>query len=376
MILPHAQARPEPAPKHERYSLAVVSALLVLGAALVFVPFAASIVFASWLAIVARPWMKVMTRVFRGGAKAAALVTTVVSLAILALLVAAVAPLVADVIAMVSDVKRSGAWPEAARSIVGSDARVDLVELGRSHVAQAWAAASGLLITSGFALLRLMVFVATFFIFSVQGERLAAWLKDHVPLKGEHFERLASAYAETGRGLVVGVGVTALIQGVIATITYYAVDLPRAFALGLLTTIAALIPSGGTMLIWIPIATILALTGHPAKAAIVATSGALFIGSVDNVVKPLISRWASLKMSPVLLFVSMLGGILAFGPAGLAFGPLFVRLSIEVLTLAREERLVGSAPILLLDEHHVEGDVPPNHLIQGGSHVAPSNSHS
>src|SRR6185436_1968150 len=155
------------------------------------------------------------------------------------------------------------------------------------------------------------------------------------PISPRYFDRLALVYAQTGRGLVIGVGATALIQGILATITYAVVGIPRALALGLLTTMFALVPGVGTILVWGPVTVILALGGYPGKAAIVGISGVLLIGSVDNFLKPILSRRAKLNLPAVLVFMTMLSGVVAFGPAGLILGPLFVCLAIESLAIVR-----------------------------------------
>jgi predicted PurR-regulated permease PerM len=164
---------------------------------------------------------------------------------------------------------------------------------------------------------------------------LVSWIRARTPLRARHFDRFARAYAETARGLIVGVGLTALIQGVLATLTYAIVGVPRALALGLLTTVSALIPGFGTALFWAPIALVLAVQGHPGKALVVVLSGIVVIGSVDNVLKPILAHRAHLALSPTVLFITMLSGLAAFGASGLIFGPLSVRLAIEGLEIAR-----------------------------------------
>lgn len=123
---------------------------------------------------------------------------------------------------------------------------------------------------------------------------------------------------------------------------YLAVGLPRAVALGLVTAFAALVPGIGTILVWGPIAALLVMAGHPAKAAIVVFSGVVIIGTIDHFLRPILSRRAALQLTPSLLFLSMMGGILTFGTAGLVLGPLAIRVFIELLDIALEERMVGT----------------------------------
>jgi predicted PurR-regulated permease PerM len=66
------------------------------------------------------------------------------------------------------------------------------------------------------------------------------------------------------------------------------------------------------------------------------------VSTSDNLVRPFLARYATLRMHPLVLFVSMLSGIVVFGTWGLLFGPLLVRLAIEGLTVLKEEREADS----------------------------------
>ncbi|HVU04541.1 MAG TPA: AI-2E family transporter [Polyangiaceae bacterium] len=328
----------------DRRTIALLAVVGALAAFAVFLPCVISLIVASWVALLARPWMLRLARRFRGKTSAAAVVTSTVVLAVLGPIVVALVPVVLSAAQLARDVSNSQQWRDVAESVIGDGQRqVNLVQIVRAHASSAWELASTVLGISATALFGLAMFVVGLFSLSTNGDRVVAWLRAHAPLSPAHFDRMADAYVETGRGLVIGVGATALIQGALATLTYVLVGIPRGLALGLLTTVGALIPGIGTLVVWGPVAALLAVGGHPAKGVIVALSGVLLIGSVDNFVKPVLSTRARLRLPPVLVFVTMLSGIVAFGPAGLLLGPLFVRIAIEILEIAREERLVGVA---------------------------------
>ena len=259
-------------PPNTRTTIAVRSALfltaaLSFAAALVFLPCSISLLLGSWFALFAKPLMKRLTARLHGRTEAAALITTLLVLAIILPVILSIVPLVQSAADLVTNVSKSQKWHDAAQSIVGNGEPTNLVNLARDHMASAWGAVATVLSTSAVVLFGLAMFVVSFFTFVKDGESIVGWLRDHSPLKEAHFDRLASAYAETGRGLIVGVGATALIQGALATITYAIVGIPKALPLGLMTTVSALIPGVGTVLFWGPITAILALGGYPAKAA-------------------------------------------------------------------------------------------------------------
>jgi predicted PurR-regulated permease PerM len=182
------------------------------------------------------------------------------------------------------------------------------------------------------AVIGLMVFVTAFYGLLVSGSRFGAWLELNAPLAAEQSHRLAAAFYETGRGLIVGVGVTALAQGALAGVGYVIAGLPHAFVLALLTALMALIPSLGSGLVWAPMGGILLLTDRVADGVVVLVFGCL-AGLADNFLRPVLSRFGHLRVPTIVLFCAMLGGVMGFGAAGLVIGPLFVRLGMEGLEL-------------------------------------------
>ena len=137
--------------------------------------------------------------------------------------------------------------------------------------------------------------------------------------------------------MFVGVGLTALLQGTVATIGYVALGLPQALVLGLVTTLAALIPSVGTGLVWLPVSLVLFAADRTVAGAVLVAVGC-FTSIIDNFVRPWLSRYGHLDLPMVVVFMAMLGGIAAFGGFGLLLGPLFVRLAVEGLDIWRKRR--------------------------------------
>jgi predicted PurR-regulated permease PerM len=181
----------------------------------------------------------------------------------------------------------------------------------------------------------IVVFVSAFYTFLFEGHRIHEWLLVHSPLSRGNFHRLSSVFAEVGRGLLLGVGLTALLQGVVATIGYLLCGVPQPLVLGLVTVFASLIPSVGSGLVWAPVTLGLAISGRPGAALGMLAIGC-FVSVVDNLVRPLLAQYGQLNMNGLLLFLAMLGGIAVFGAPGLLLGPLVVRLAMEGLAMLRE----------------------------------------
>ena len=80
--------------------------------------------------------------------------------------------------------------------------------------------------------------------------------------------------------------------------------------------------------------------GFVFKGVVLIVVGILVIGTVDNILRPLIIR-GKMKMPTIVIFFSILGGIKVFGFIGLILGPLVLALFVSVFEIFRyseEER--------------------------------------
>ena len=302
-----------------------------------------ALVLAAWTATLARPLLVRFERVLRGRRIAAA----VLSLLLFLVLALPVGLVVLGAMSGAQELARTIAQSSSATSALeeittssagppqlpGSVPQViDVLERigpeGATLVKNVAGAA-----TRG--LVGLFIYFCAAFVFLLDGAAVWRWMQRHSPLEPEHLERLSSAFHETGRGLLVGVGLTSATQGLVATIIYLALGVHSWWMLGPITGLASLIPLIGTALVWGPLALSLFLKGHVLRGVILALLGVGVISLVDNLVRPIYMRMGSLKMPLLLLFISIFGGIAAIGPWGAILGPLVVRLWLEAMGLRR-----------------------------------------
>ncbi|MEO8179722.1 MAG: AI-2E family transporter [Deltaproteobacteria bacterium] len=361
LVQPHSDAPPSSGASRQQAPKAFGSssfhwclALLGVAAALALVPLWAPILLASWMAVAFRPLHTKLARKIGGRSGAASVVTVLlVAAALLPLLVIGLS-LVGTTVSLAKQLEGSKGVGEAFQSVFaaqssGMQGAFDLKHIGeliQSHGTEAWHAASLIFGAASAAAVGVFVFIYGFHTCLVDGGRAYEWLVDHSPLERWQTERLAAAYEETGRGLLIGVGLTALFQGVVATVGYLIIGVPQALIFGLITAVAALIPSIGTALVWVPLAIGLFVAGKIGVGAAVVGLGVV-VSVADNFARPLLSKYANLDLPAYLLFVAMLGGIVIFGTWGLLAGPLFVRLAIEALRLGRERKELGRSSDLL-----------------------------
>lgn len=327
-------------------ALAVVVGLATL---VLFVPLWAPLVLAAWAATMARPLVVRLSRVTGGRERAAGVLVAALVLLITVPLALSAVSLVHGAVALTKRVLAASGARDALVALVsdGDGASTldafrhpqKLVALVQDYGGQAMDVAFGIAGAATDALLGVFVFLYGVYVFLVDGPAYYAWIEEHAPIGRAPTRRLAAAFKETGRGLIVGIGLTGLAQGLVATITYVALGVPRALLLGMLTCLASVIPSVGTALIWVPLAAGLAISGRSGSAAILAGVGVVVIGSIDNVLRPVFARAGRLELPAFVLLTSIFGGLAVFGTWGFILGPLLVRLTKEALVIAREDRL-------------------------------------
>lgn len=313
------------------------------------IPLLAPILLAIWTALLVYPLYLKLSRHMpgrkNGRSRAAGTITVLMVLALVLPLVALGISLVAaasDLAAALRDSKGGGdAWraalsSEPTLSFNSFDSKT-MLEFARQHGGGAMRALQTTFDVLATAVIGLVVYIVAFHSALLDGQRAYAWLLERSPIPRAEMERFGAAFAETGRGLFVGVGLTALLQGTVATIGYVALGLPQALVLGLVTTLAALIPSVGTGLVWVPVSVVLFATDRTVAGAVLVAIGC-FTSIIDNFARPWLSRYGHLELPMVVVFVAMLGGIAAFGGFGLLLGPLFVRLAVEGLDIWKTRR--------------------------------------
>jgi len=129
-------------------------------------------------------------------------------------------------------------------------------------------------------------------------------------------------------GVMLGVLGTALAQAVVAIAGFLIAGVPNAFLLGALTFILSMAPIGPP-LIWGGAAIWLEQNGHSGAAIFMALYGLFCISLIDNIVKPfLISR--SSRVPFAVTFMGVIGGMLAFGVAGVFIGPALLAVAVNL----------------------------------------------
>ena len=321
---------------------------LLVAAAAMFAPFWSWLALAIWVGQLGRHLVPPLVRLTGRRQRAAAVLTAGLIALIVVPIALVPATLVADAIVLGERLLATPQARQVLEQLVTSGAREgdsgNPLDLIMKHGDRAWGFLSVVFAVAAQVLIGLFVFLSTAYAVLADGPRAYRWFEQHLPLDPRITRRFAAAFTETGRGLFIGVGGAGLAQALVATIAYVVLDVPEPLVLGLLTLLASVVPSIGTAMVWVPVAAGLWLTGRADAAIGLIIVGIAVIGSIDNVVRPILARRGKLDLPSLLIMVSMFGGIAVVGAAGVILGPLAVRLAKEALVIAREARVADEHP--------------------------------
>jgi predicted PurR-regulated permease PerM len=99
---------------------------------------------------------------------------------------------------------------------------------------------------------------------------------------------------------------------------------------------SSLIPVLGTGLVWVPASGYLLIVGKWKAAVFLMLWCGLLVTSIDTFLRPYFMRGAS-GMPLIYIFLSVIGGLQAFGPPGLLYGPLILSFAMVMLRIYGEE---------------------------------------
>ncbi|HNV88789.1 MAG TPA: AI-2E family transporter [Methylotenera sp.] len=185
------------------------------------------------------------------------------------------------------------------------------------------------------SLLQVLGFVLVFYVlfFFLRDRHLA--LKSMMalsPFTQMEMGRLFNQVGDTIHAIVYGTFAIAVVQGCLGGLMFWWLGLPAPLLWGLVMSLLAVVPMMGTSVIWAPAALFLALEGNLGSALILTLWGMLVIGTIDNLLRPIFVG-NRLKLHTILAFMSIVGGLLLFGPAGLILGPVTLTVTIALLEI-------------------------------------------
>jgi predicted PurR-regulated permease PerM len=125
----------------------------------------------------------------------------------------------------------------------------------------------------------------------------------------------------------------------VAFIIFIIFGVESSLVFAILTLICAFIPMLGAVIIWLPLGIFMFANGEHIKAIVFVILCGGIISTLDNILRPLFLK-DSVKLHPLVIFFSILGGIISFGFNGLILGPMLVIIFLTVLELFLNEHKI------------------------------------
>ena len=185
----------------------------------------------------------------------------------------------------------------------------------------------------------LMLFVL-FFVLR-DGPRFAARTVRMLPIEPALRGKLWQHLIEVTRAVFMGIGLTALVQGILLGIGFAIAGVPSALVFGVLGVLFALVPMVGTAIVWIPAVLWLLAQGQPYFALFMLVWGVIVVGGVDNFLRPMLISGRA-EVPTLAVFIGVMGGLSAFGFIGLFLGPIVLGLVVALLRFTTEELVPDS----------------------------------
>ncbi len=322
-------------------------AVVTVAFAWVLLPFFGAVLWAVAFAILFTPMFKWLRHRMRGDPTWAALLTLAIGLVIVILPLTMIGFSLVKEIALVRQNIKSGELNlgDLLRQILNAapawlTSLLDRFDLGdmqgwQDRLSAGAARTSQIVATQALAIgqntfeFLVSFFVMLYLLFFVlrDGAILSRHIRQALPLAEEQKQALLSKFTTVIRATVKGNVAVALVQGTLGGLAYWFLGVKGALLWAALTAFLSLVPAVGGALVWLPIALYLLATGKTGQGIGLIVWGALVIGSIDNVLRPLLVGKET-QMPDYIVLLATIGGIALFGINGFVIGPVIAALFI------------------------------------------------
>ena len=186
------------------------------------------------------------------------------------------------------------------------------------------------------------VFIALYLAFFLirDGRALARSARRSMPLAQAHQRELILKFGTVIRATVKGNLLVAALQGLLGGLAFWALGVSAPLLWGVMMAFLSLVPVVGAALVWAPVALYFLIADATWKGVVLAAFGALVIGLVDNLLRPMLVG-GDTRLPDYVVLITTVGGIAVLGINGLVVGPLIAAMFVAVWHI--HERLGDSS---------------------------------
>ncbi len=178
-------------------------------------------------------------------------------------------------------------------------------------------------------ILSLVIMLYVMFYFLTMGNTLLTKILYFLPLEDASERRLLQRFTSVTRATLKGTVLIGIMQGSICGAAFALAHIQGPVFWGAIMSIASVIPTVGTALIWLPAMLILLSLGKFFQAFVLFLLCGLIAGNLDNIVRPrLVGK--DTEMHDLFVLFGTLGGLSMFGILGIIIGPIIASLFIII----------------------------------------------
>ncbi len=172
-------------------------------------------------------------------------------------------------------------------------------------------------------LLSLVFMVFTIFFLLLDGRHLIKVLISAIPIENTFTAIFLRKFRDMGKHLVTGYISIAGMQALVMLALCLIFKVKGYLVIAAFTAMASFIPMVGTALVWLPVSAGKILSGDLTGGILFFALSAILIWTLDTLIRPVLLH-DRLKIHPLLIFFSILGGLQVFKFNGLVLGPLIL----------------------------------------------------
>ncbi len=182
----------------------------------------------------------------------------------------------------------------------------------------------------------LFLVILSMFYFLKDGNNWRQAIIRFSPLSDESDEKILQKLKLAINGIVKGYLLIAGVQGALMGLGLWLFGVPNAALWGVFAGIASLIPTIGTALVSLPAVIFLFASGDTGNAIGMAIWAGVLVGSIDNLLNPIVVG-SKINIHPLLVLFAVLGGLALMGPIGILMGPLIISFLYALMSVYRSE---------------------------------------
>jgi predicted PurR-regulated permease PerM len=221
--------------------------------------------------------------------------------------------------------------------------RVDLPGSAKTFAAWLSGLAANFVKGSVFQLLGFCLTFYLLFFFLRDRQPVLQSIRTLSPLTEAEMDALYERISDTIHATIYGALAVSSVQGLLGGLMFWWLGLSAPLLWGVVMALLAVVPMLGAFLVWIPAALFLTLEGSWGKALILTLWGMLVVGTIDNLLRPILVG-KRLRLHTVLAFISVVGGLVLFGSAGLILGPVTLTVTTVLLDVWRQRAMQPVMP--------------------------------